>query len=263
MDRKKFLLVALVLALSAPLFLSASPAFACDRYEVAAGLCVKARAERTGVAIDGTKTSPGGKRARPRLVPVPDSPSQLPVSDDTAPLPPGTPLVPDHSGWGVINPVTMADIAWFRPNVGAHLVQPNGWSLRGLDTNFVSTAAAQVTRGELLGQQAEVKFIPSGWSWSYGDGSSRTLGTGGRVWAGIGVHAFDPTPTSHVFRAKGSFRVRLVVHFTAVYRIGGGDWIPVVGELAVPARPVTVRVGTAKTVLVAEDCNQNPHGPGC
>ncbi|MCU1410166.1 MAG: hypothetical protein JWR04_2747, partial [Rhodoglobus sp.] len=38
---------------------------------------------------------------------------------------------------------------------------------------------------------------------------------------------------------------------------------PITGTLTIPANPLTLRVGDAKTVLVEHNCNHNPTGPGC
>ena len=64
-------------------------------------------------------------------------------------------------------------------------------------------------------------------------------------------------------RAAGRYRVGLVVGFSAEYRLGAGEWVPVDGVVLSPANSLDVVVGTASTVLVGQDCTANPHGPGC
>jgi len=160
-------------------------------------------------------------------------------------------------------PVTLADIARFRPDPGRNLMEPEGWMIVGLDTNFYSIAGVQIHDGTLLGQPASVRFTPVQWRWAYGDGASARHGTPGSTWAGQGILEFDPTPTSHVYRTPGTYVITLTIDFRAAYRFNGQSWTPISGILAVPANELVATVGDAKTVLVEQDCAQNPGGPGC
>ncbi len=160
-------------------------------------------------------------------------------------------------------PVTLADIARFRPDPGRNLMEPDGWMIVGLDTNFYSIAGVQIHDGTLLGQPASVRFTPVQWRWAYGDGGSARYGTPGSTWAGHGILEFDPTPTSYVYRTPGTYLITLTIDFRAEYRFAGQSWTPITGILAVPANELVATVGDAKTVLVERDCAQNPGGPGC
>ncbi len=161
--------------------------------------------------------------------------------------------------------LTLADIASFRADAGTLSTEPNGWAAIGLPFNPISTAATHEVEGVLLGAPATVRFTPVAWRWDFGDGSEPTAtATGGASWAALGVPEFEPTTTSHIYRARGQYAVAAVVTFVADYRIGAGPWARIPGrlELTVSA-PAAVRVVNARTVLVAEDCNANPRGPGC
>jgi len=160
-------------------------------------------------------------------------------------------------------PVTLADIARFRPDPGRNLMEPDGWMIVGLATNFYSIAGVQIHDGTLLGQPASVRFTPVQWRWAYGDGASARYGAPGSTWAGHGILEFDPTPTSHVYRTPGTYVITLTIDFRAAYRFNGQNWTPISGILAVPANELIATVGDAKTVLVEQDCSQNPGGPGC
>lgn len=142
-------------------------------------------------------------------------------------------------------------------------MEPDGWAVIGLDANFYATVPSEVETGTLLGRTATVRFIPMAWHWSYGDGTVTTRSTGGAAWSSLRVTDFDPTATSHVYRAKGEYVIDLDIRFGAQYRWAGGDWQRVVGTIDVRANRLTVRAGTAKTVLVGHDCLTNPSGPGC
>ena len=163
----------------------------------------------------------------------------------------------------VTAPVTLADIAAFRPATPVDRMEPNGWTVVGLDTNFYATGSAHVVSGTLLGQPADVRFTPVQWHWSYGDGEAAIHPYPGSTWAAQGVHEFDPTGTSHVYRQLGSYVIDLDVDFAAEYRYAGGPWVTIAGALTVPASRLSITVGDAKTVLVARDCARNPGGPGC
>jgi hypothetical protein len=142
-------------------------------------------------------------------------------------------------------------------------VQPNGWAIIGLDTNFFATVPSELERGELLGQPAEVRFSPVSWRWRYGDGAQVTVGSPGATWAALGLSDFDATRTSHVYTTKGSYVIGLDIQFGAEYRYAGSGWVPVAGTIDVPAKRLKVTAGDARTVLVNHDCLANPHGPGC
>ncbi len=161
----------------------------------------------------------------------------------------------------VTGPLTLQDIAAFRPTPASRSMQPNGWAVRGLDANFLSSGASDIQSGTLLGQSAEVRFTPVRWRWDYGDGATRTSRTPGEPWTPR--TEFDPTPTSHVYEQNGTYPVTLTVDYAVEYRLAGGPWIPIPGILSRAAAPLTVTIGSAKTVLVERDCLSNPTGPGC
>jgi hypothetical protein len=162
-----------------------------------------------------------------------------------------------------VDPITLRDIASFRPTVGQDVMEPNGWMIVGLDTNFYSTAGVHVVNGTLLGQPASVRFTPVAWHWIYGDGSAATRSTHGGTWASQGITEFDPTPTSHIYREPGTYYIDLTIDFRAEYRFSGMPWTRIAGVLTLPANRLVATAGDAKTVLVEHECTQNPSGPGC
>jgi hypothetical protein len=162
-----------------------------------------------------------------------------------------------------VQPITLADIAAFRPDPGVDNMEPNGWMIVGLDTNFFATGGTQIKDGTLLGQPASVRFTPVTWRWTYGDGAAASLGTAGGTWGSQGIEEFDPSPTSHVYRAPGTYYIDLSIDFTAEYRFGGTQWIGIAGILPLAANRLVATAGDAKTVLVERECTRNPGGPGC
>lgn len=158
---------------------------------------------------------------------------------------------------------TLRDLVGFRPTPGVDHMEPNGWFVVGLDANFYSTGGASVQNGTLLGYPASVRFTPIRWSWAYGDGSSATRSTRGTTWAAQGIAEFDPTPTSHVYEAAGTYYIDLSIGYRAEYSFNGSSWGAIDGILWLPANRLVATVGGAKTVLVERECTTPPAGPGC
>ena len=159
--------------------------------------------------------------------------------------------------------ITLADLKSFRPSAGHERSEPKGWSVVGLNTNFIADGGVQVRTGSLLGRPAAVRFTPAGYQWNYGDGDSASRTTPGATWKALNLREFDKTPTSHEYDSRGKFTVALTVTYTAEYQFAGSPWIPVAGTVQDAAAPMSMTVTTADTVLVDKDCAKNPHGPGC
>ncbi|MBH0023862.1 PKD domain-containing protein [Salinibacterium sp. SWN248] len=160
-------------------------------------------------------------------------------------------------------PVTISDVASFRPQTPTAGMQPNQWMIVGLDTNFYATTSAHVVDGTLFGGTAQVRFTPIAYNWDYGDGSTATTSNPGKTWDKYRITEFDPTPTSHVYEEPGNYTITLAVTYAAEYRVAGSSWQNVVGTLTIIAPPLTATAGHATTVLVDQDCIANPTGIGC
>jgi hypothetical protein len=264
MVRKKLLLV-VVLAVAATMFVGSQSASAapptCSNFQLWSGTChVAGAVNGDAVDVSGTATTPGSsnsggpKRGGTRGTtgrPKPAAPA------------PGNPLDVTRGVFTVTNPLTIGDLASFKPIPGTDHMEPNGWMIVGLDTNFYAAAGNEIVDGTLLGQPASVRFTPVAWHWAYGDGTSATRATAGATWAAQGIQQFDPTVTSHVYRKAGTYYIDLGIEFGAEYEYATGAWIPVDGTITIPANRLKATAGSAKTVLVNRDCTQNPSGPGC
>lgn len=231
----------------------------CTPRGIAAGKCPEAKAivHDGTVTIGATDSRPGrGNAGGGGAVPVRD-----PRLDG---FPSSSVLVEGlHDAYVFTPAVKISDLVSFRPVAGVDHMEPEGWVIVGLDANFYATASSEVQSGVLLGQQAQVRFTPVRFRWSYGDGQSATRSTAGARWKALGVREFDPTPTSHVFEQRGEYDIDLTIDFAAEYRYAGGEWASVQGVLPVPANRLHVTAGKAKTVLVEQNCLQRPTGPGC
>lgn len=159
--------------------------------------------------------------------------------------------------------VSLSDLVEFRPSAGIDSMEPNGWAVIGLPTNFYATSVSEVQGGTLLGQPAWVRFTPVRWHWSYGDGADHSSATAGASWSALGIPEFGQTPTSHVFTAAGEYSILLTIDYGAEYRVASPEWTPITGTLPVAADPLGVSVGHANTVLVLRDCAAQLGGLGC
>lgn len=207
------------------------------------------------VTLESGSTSSGGARDA----------GPLPAGRATAPSEPAPAPYLGRPTYSVTAPVTLSDLARFRPDPGTDHMQPNGWMIVGLSTNFYARAEQQIKVGTLLGRPASVRFTPARYAWTYGDGSTRSATTPGGTWSSLGINEFDATPTSHIYRNSGRYFIDLTIGFTPEYRYATStEWIPVAGYVWVPAnRLEAVASQGAKTVLVQDECTKNPAGPGC
>jgi len=236
---------------------------ACSPGEIATGTCsVDASVGAADVTLIGSATSPGSgggaSKGAGHSGARPPFQCQIVIADRclVRVARPG-PAAP------AVQPVTLRDIASFRPSPGVQFMEPDGWVVPGLDANFYSVVDQQLVNGTLLGQPATVRFTPVAWHWNYGDGSAVARSTKGSTWAAQGLHDFDPTATSHVYATEGEYVIRLSIDFRAEYRFGATGFIPIAGTINLPANDLHVTVTGAKTVLVEHDCVANPAGPGC
>lgn len=263
--------------LAALVFLPASAAVACIQAEFAVGICIDGSSNGDHVTVIGDQGSPGsggsgagggtgtgggssGGNPTPNypLSPTTGGETFYPILPED-PAPGASTSPPPSEGTPAI---TLHDIATFRPTPGVDRMQPNGWMVVGLDTNFYAEVGVQVVDGQLLGRQAQVRFTPVRYHWSFGDGGTLNTTAKGATWAAQRLGEFDRTPTSHIYRASGTYFIDLSIDFAPEYRYDGGAWRSISGTINLPANRLQARAGTAKTVLVDRDCTQGP-GPGC
>ncbi len=253
--------LALLLPVGQPFALASESS--CTKVDEYAGTCVTGNLTDGEAVLEGTKGSPGadgigesGGGGPEIILPIdPNAHCKVVVGDRCR-------FNVDH-GEEETPLISLTDIAAFRPDAGVDNMEPRGWMIVGLDTNFFATGGVQVKNGTLLEQPASVRFTPTKWHWVYGDGDRSAESTPGGTWASQGISEFDPTPTSHIYRAAGTYFIDLTIDYTAEYRFGDGPWLGIRGVLPVPANRLTATAGSAKTVLVQHECTANPGGPGC
>ena len=235
----------------------------CSPVQIRFGTCVPptvhAHTGHDGVTIRGNVDLPGSGEGTGG-----DNRDAGNVAD--SPLTNPGPVDPDlvvRDGYTVNEPVRLSDLVNFRPASGVDRMEPNGWIIVGLATNFYAQATSQVQTGDLLGRPATVRFTPVRYHWRYGDGTGTTLSTPGASWADQDSAEFDPTATSHVYRSAGTYTINLTIDYAAEYRYTSAEWVPIDGVVPVAANRLTVTAGDATTVLVNGDCTATRPGPGC
>jgi len=167
-------------------------------------------------------------------------------------------------GAAPVAPVTIRDVASFAPAAPTVTTEPAAWGVRGLHTNVIAGASGHTRTGTLLGQVAEVNFIPVAFTLDYSDGDTTTTRTGGSTWASLGLAEFSKTPTSHRYTTVGTKTITVEVEYAAEYRIGDSGWLPVVGTLSIPSdEPHTVQIVRNTTVGVDKPCRPGKPAIGC
>jgi hypothetical protein len=173
-------------------------------------------------------------------------------------------VIPDVVEAPTITPVvTTREVAHLVPGVGTQGMEPKGWMVVGLPTNFYAEVSPSIVSTTLLGSAAEVRFTPTSFVWDHGDGSTFSSASGGATWAALGLAEFSETSTSHVYRRPGEYTISLTVQYSAEYRIGGGPWLTLPGTVPSISPPISASAKTAKTMLVADDCRRPRPSPGC
>lgn len=148
-------------------------------------------------------------------------------------------------------PSHASELESFTPGSPGIEVEPDGWSLPRLPTNIFARVSKSVEQGELLGWPIQVRFSPSTYRFTYGDGTSSRLSVAGRSW---GSGQFLPTATSHVYSHPGTYQIGLQVGFDVAYRFDGGPFVPVTGTVWRDAGAREVEVLRVTSLLVEEGC---------
>jgi hypothetical protein len=175
-----------------------------------------------------------------------------------------TPANPDPGTAPTAQPVTIRDVASFAPAAPTITTEPTAWSIRGLHTNTIAGATGHTRTGTLLGQVAEVNFIPIAFTIDHGDGTTTTTTSGGDTWAALGLAEFSRTPTSHRYTSTGPKTITVEVEYAAEYRIGDSGWLPVIGTLQIPTdEPHTIQIVRNSTIGVDQPCRPGKPTIGC
>lgn len=223
----------------------------CTAANIAAGTCsVNGGTHGGGVDLWGDATSGGSGGSGGGSS---DGPDECPVVVNGQCV--GTSPPKDGTG-----PTSISDLESFRPRTPTQFVEPDGWSVRRIPTNFWTVVSAHTVSGELLGNPADVRFTPVLVRRYFGDGERRTSAMTGASWRDLGQAPWTRTSTSHAYDSEGRYRVRVLVWYSAAYRFGSQDWVPLAGEVAVWANDLKLTVLSADLVLVDRSCEETSLG---
>ena len=122
-------------------------------------------------------------------------------------------------------------------------VQPaNGRTLVNFETNFFTETGPFDRTVVLLGQNVDLRIVPSAFGWRFGDGASLATQDAGSPYPDLRI--------THDYQRKGQVRPSVDTTYTATYRVNGGAWGPVPGSVTIPGESVGLEVLTATPVLV-------------
>ena len=173
---------------------------------------------------------------------------------------PAQPATPDLPA---VPEITRDDLQRFVPENPTIATQPAGWTVAGMPTNMLAGARRHVIAGSVLGWPVEVAFVPAGYRWNYGDGTSGVTSSPGATWQAAGVREFTPTPTSHTYVNPGTYTVRVDAVYRVSYRFSGFSWQDVSGEVTAPSGPATLVTARFDRALVNSSCAVSPYSSGC
>ena len=123
-------------------------------------------------------------------------------------------------------------------------VQPAGDTLVNVPTIFFTDAAVQTFDVVLLGQPVRVTATPTGYTWTFGDGTD----LGPTASAGARYPDHDIT---HTYLQPGPVAARVDVSWTGTFTVAGGPAAVIPGQVTVTGPEVAVRVREARSELVA------------
>ena len=119
---------------------------------------------------------------------------------------------------------------------------PNGRTLVNFETNFYTERDEFTRTVTLLGRQVELRIWPASFGWRFGDGESTSTTTPGSAYPDLEI--------THRYLEKGRVAPSVDTTYAAQFRVGNEPWRDVVGTVTIPGTPESLRVVTARPVLV-------------
>lgn len=126
------------------------------------------------------------------------------------------------------------------------IAQPGNKTLVNFDTIFHVEAETLDRSVTLLGQRVDLTITPASFRWTFGDGTSEVTTTPGNAYpAKTLVHRYA---AAHV-----TVRHRVVVTWTATWRVNNGPWQNVPGSVTINGPSTALRVAEATPLLADGD----------
>lgn len=126
------------------------------------------------------------------------------------------------------------------------IAQPGDKTLVNFDTIFHVDAETLHREIRLLGQNVELRITPSRFRWSFGDGTDQVTTTPGSAYpAKTLIHRYQ--------RAHVTVHHYVEVTWTATWRVNGGPWQDVPGEVTLDGPATALRIAEAVPLLSDPD----------
>jgi hypothetical protein len=122
-------------------------------------------------------------------------------------------------------------------------VEPKNKSYVNVPTNVYADTASTTTTVQVLGQPIQIKFTPSDFSWSFGDGDHAT-GAGVRA-AKVGA----PGAVEHTYLRSGNYHVTLSRKYDVVFTLPGGKTLTLPTPLSNTSDPYPLTIGEIQSVV--------------
>lgn len=129
-----------------------------------------------------------------------------------------------------------------------HGPQFGGKTLIYYETNIWVEPQEQTFETEVAGLPVEVRVTPVRYLFDYGDGQVLETARPGYF---LSDDQWDiETPTSHQYTETGTYQASVTTFYTAEFRVNGGAWRLIDGEVEVEGDAVPVDVWRTDTYLV-------------
>lgn len=128
------------------------------------------------------------------------------------------------------------------PQAQLMIQPPKGRTLVNFETNFYTEQGEFTRTVTLLGRHVELRIWPASFRWRFGDGEVRETSSPGSAYPDLEI--------THSYRRKGQVAPSVDTTYAAEFRVDGGPWREVTGTVTIPGSPQSLRVVTARPVLV-------------
>jgi hypothetical protein len=191
----------------------------------------------------------------------------------TAPWTPWTYVAPGACPQDVLPALTAEDFRRLPLTPTVTTVQPGtGYVLVGYGIIVTADPTPHDLTTTLLGYPVTVHATPARYTWDFGDHTTPLdttdpglpYPTDGSTPPTVPGTPYPAGSHGHPYTARGTYTLTLTTTWTGTYQIAGDTtWHPITGVATTTTTHPPLTVVERRTHLVAHNCLQDPHGPGC
>ncbi|WP_460889013.1 hypothetical protein [Promicromonospora xylanilytica] len=123
---------------------------------------------------------------------------------------------------------------------------PNGWTLVNVDTIAFTDAQPRTMSTSLFGIPVQIRAVPSGYSWDFGDGSAPLATTDPGA-------PYPAHTIAHAYVSKGAATISLTTTWRGQFRLAGEPtWHDVAGEATTASSSDSLEILEARARLVED-----------